>query len=75
MNDFDYIVDGEENPTQTLCPFTAHIRKTVPRNLEPFATKPFLESTLLVRSGMPYGPEVRSSARPENNGTDAHTGR
>ena len=72
INDFDYVVD-KDGPKETLCPFTAHIRKTVPRNLEPYATKPFLESTLIIRSAIPYGPEVSfSTVHEENNGAHAH---
>jgi deferrochelatase/peroxidase EfeB len=54
INNFDYTeIDGR-------CPFAAHVRKTAPRNLTPFVTNEFLDSSVIVRSGIPYGPDVRS---------------
>lgn len=53
INNFDYTeIDGR-------CPFATHIRKTAPRKL-PFVTNEFLDTSVIVRSGIPYGPEVRS---------------
>ena len=69
INNFDYTeVDGR-------CPFATHIRKTAPRNLTPFVTNEFLDASVIVHSGIPYGPEVRSlnfldgraTCRIENN--------
>ena len=54
INNFDYTeIDGR-------CPLAAHVRKTAPRNLTPFVTNEFLDASVIVRSGIPYGPEVRS---------------
>ncbi|OBZ77251.1 Dye-decolorizing peroxidase msp1 [Grifola frondosa] len=58
VNNFDYLVDGQVNPSDYYCPFTAHARKTAPRNLDPYIEQPFLESSLIVRSGIPYGLEI-----------------
>lgn len=63
VNDFDYTVLGHNMPTARYCPFTAHLRKTAPRNLDPFLSRKFLESALIMRGGIPYGPEVR---KPDN---------
>ncbi|OBZ73081.1 Dye-decolorizing peroxidase msp1 [Grifola frondosa] len=43
VNNFDYTVQGQLNPSDYYCPFTAHARKTAPRNLDP---------------GIPYGLEI-----------------
>ena len=54
INNFDFTeIDGR-------CPFAAHVRKTAPRTLTPFVSKEFLDASVIVRSGIPYGPEVRS---------------
>lgn len=54
INNFDYTeIDGR-------CPFAAHVRKTAPRNLKPIVTSEFLDASVIVRSGIPYGPEVHS---------------
>jgi hypothetical protein len=57
INNFDFTrgIDGQ-SPN---CPFAAHIRKVVPRNLLPLVQKEYLEASMIVRSGIPYGPEVR----------------
>ena len=60
VNNFDYSVPGFSMPTPRYCPFTAHLRKTAARNLDPFMSRAFLESALIVRGGIPYGPEVWS---------------
>ena len=53
INNFDYTeINGR-------CPFAAHIRKTAPRRLTPFVTNEFLDASVIVRSGIPYGPDVR----------------
>lgn len=62
-NDFDYVVRDNPNispnmPSDYYCPFTAHTRKTEPRNLDPYVSKRFLESGSIVRGGLPYGGEV-----------------
>ena len=63
-NDFDYHI--RDNPkispnslTDFYCPFNAHTRKTVPRSLDPHISRAFLETGMIVRAGLPYGPEVR----------------
>ncbi|KAA1475658.1 Dyp-type peroxidase [Dentipellis sp. KUC8613] len=63
VNDFDYTVEGIPGPTNRFCPFTAHTRKTMPRNLDPFMTPKFFESVASVRAGIPYGPEVTKEER------------
>jgi deferrochelatase/peroxidase EfeB len=59
-NNFDYTVPGVTEPTDQFCPFTAHVRKTAPRNLDPYLSKQFLEAGSILRAGLPYGPEVNS---------------
>lgn len=56
INDFDFSGDNEGRPPN--CPFFAHIRKTEPRNLTPLVTKEYLDASVIVRSGIPYGVEV-----------------
>lgn len=58
-NDFDYSVPGFQEPSDIHCPFTAHIRKTCPRNLGPYMKDKFWEATSIIRAGIPYGPAVR----------------
>ncbi|KAK2462151.1 hypothetical protein APHAL10511_005849 [Amanita phalloides] len=67
-NDFDYVVRGNPNisplwPSDYICPFMAHVRKTAPRNLDPLISKKYLESGSIVRAGIPYGPEVTDEER------------
>lgn len=62
-NDFDFRVKGQMAPSDLHCPFSCHIRKTAPRNLDPLIKRSFLESSAIVRAGIPYGPEVRVSLR------------
>ena len=62
-NDFDYRVRGVAgvSPRQLsdfYCPFTAHTRKTAPRDLDPYIQRRFLEAGMIVRGGIPYGEEV-----------------
>jgi Dyp-type peroxidase family len=61
INDFDFTrgIDGQ-SPN---CPFSAHIRKVVPRNLAPLVQKKYLEASMIIRSGIPYGPEVTKEER------------
>ncbi|KAG6809521.1 hypothetical protein H0H92_015934, partial [Tricholoma furcatifolium] len=49
--------------THGRCPFSAHIRKTVPRDLGPYLTKEYLDSSMILRAGIPYGPEITSEER------------
>jgi len=57
INNFDYTeIDGR-------CPFASHIRKTAPRKLTPFVTKDFLDASVMVRSAIPYGPEITQADR------------
>ncbi|KAA1475652.1 Dyp-type peroxidase [Dentipellis sp. KUC8613] len=62
VNNFDYSVPNVPMPTDRFCPFTAHTRKTMPRNLNPFMIPKFLESVAVVRGGIPYGPEQERDA-------------
>ena len=57
INDFDYTVGNPEGGPPN-CPFAAHIRKTAPRNLNPLIQKEYLDASVIVRAGVPYGPEV-----------------
>lgn len=67
-NDFDYVVRdvptiSADGPSDYYCPFTIHTRKTAPRNLSPYIDPKFLESSSIVRGGLPYGPEVTDDER------------
>ncbi|CAE6469041.1 unnamed protein product [Rhizoctonia solani] len=67
-NDFDYSVTGvpgvsPNRPSNFYCPFTAHTRKTGPRNLDPYASRKHLASSTIVRAGIPYGEEVKPDER------------
>ncbi|KAG1769111.1 hypothetical protein EV702DRAFT_1049782 [Suillus placidus] len=67
-NNFDYVVRDNPNisqyePSDYYCPFTAHTRKTAPRNLYPYIDAKFLESGSIVRAGLPYGDEVTDQER------------
>ncbi|KAF8513631.1 DyP-type peroxidase [Gautieria morchelliformis] len=54
-NNFTYVHPDEDNKAnQTRCPFSAHTRKTAPRG--DFATVNI--DNHIMRSGIPYGPEV-----------------
>ncbi|KAH7335725.1 hypothetical protein B0J17DRAFT_719338 [Rhizoctonia solani] len=62
-NDFDYTVTGvpgvsPREPSDHYCPFTAHARKTAPRNLDPYLSRKYLESSSIVRAAIPYGCEL-----------------
>ena len=63
INNFDYTEGNDiDHPNRAPnCPFAAHIRKTVPRNLDPLIQKEYLDASMIVRTGIPYGPEVRPS--------------
>jgi len=68
-NNFDYVIRDNpkvsaNEPSDYYCPFTAHTRKTAPRNLDPFFKPKYLESGSIVRGGLPYGPEVRRLRLP-----------
>ncbi|KAK2462146.1 hypothetical protein APHAL10511_005844 [Amanita phalloides] len=67
-NDFDYVIRDDPKisplfPSDYRCPFTAHVRKTAPRNLDPFVSQKYLESGSIIRAGLPYGPEVSDEER------------
>jgi len=62
-NNFDYRVKGHDTPTNLHCPFTAHTRKTAPRNLDPYIAQRFIESSMIVRAGIPYGRDVKDDER------------
>ncbi|KAG8709993.1 hypothetical protein FRC11_004963 [Ceratobasidium sp. 423] len=71
-NDFDYTVIGVPHisahaPSDFYCPFTAHARKTGPRNLDPYVSRQHLASSSIVRAGIPYGPEVDDEEREKWN--------
>jgi len=40
------------------CPLFAHVRKMEPRNLQPIVSKEYLDASVMVRTGIPYGPEI-----------------
>ncbi|KAK7691256.1 hypothetical protein QCA50_004649 [Cerrena zonata] len=67
-NNFDYVVPFQTRPSDIRCPFTAHTRKTAPRNLDPFFAKEFLESTAIVRAGLPYGKEYTEAPTDPDRG-------
>ncbi|KIO28750.1 hypothetical protein M407DRAFT_22166 [Tulasnella calospora MUT 4182] len=65
INNFHY---HDPTPGQDRCPFSAHIRKTAPREHHdapgariPLA--PVLPRALIMRAGIPYGPEVTPAER------------
>lgn len=58
-NNFDYSVKGETTPSNLCCPFTAHIRKVAPRQLDPYIQRRYIEGAAVIRAGITYGPEVR----------------
>ena len=55
-NNFNY-TEGDGINSQDRCPFSAHVRKTNPRD-DLGLTNPALLDHLMVRQGIPYGPEV-----------------
>lgn len=57
-NNFDYSITGIPEPTDKFCPFTAHMRKVNPRNLGPYLDKKFIESSSILRTGIPFGDEL-----------------
>ncbi|THU91463.1 Dyp-type peroxidase [Dendrothele bispora CBS 962.96] len=59
INNFDY------TEPQGRCPFSAHVRKTAPRNLQPVVGKEYLDASMIVRAGIPYGDEISSQEREE----------
>ncbi|KAF8518408.1 fungal peroxidase [Hysterangium stoloniferum] len=69
-NNFNFSHAGEDLASnQTRCPFSAHIRKTAPRaDFSPVDT-----SHHIIRSGLPYGPEV-SAAEAASNTTATERG-
>ncbi|CAE6541043.1 unnamed protein product [Rhizoctonia solani] len=76
-NDFEYSLRGgaddastnngksANDPSEYYCPFAAHTRKMAPRNLGPFVSRQFLNASVIIRSGIPYGPEVEDPERTE----------
>ncbi|KAH7912670.1 hypothetical protein BJ138DRAFT_749872 [Hygrophoropsis aurantiaca] len=72
-NDFDYARDlppslQKQGPSNRYCPFTAHTRKTAPRNLDPYIDRKYLESAVIARSGIPYGSEFSDSTKDDKRG-------
>ncbi|KAI0090248.1 peroxidase [Irpex rosettiformis] len=71
-NDFNYIHPGSDLQTdESRCPFTAHIRKTNPRDLEAQGLIGHINHA--IRAGTPYGPEV-SDAESSSNTTQTDRG-
>ncbi|KDQ07943.1 hypothetical protein BOTBODRAFT_180290 [Botryobasidium botryosum FD-172 SS1] len=62
-NNFNHKVKGYATPTNVHCPFTAHTRKTAPRNLDLYIAREFTESSMIVRAGIPYGRDVKDAER------------
>ncbi|KAG8916346.1 hypothetical protein FRC01_003216 [Tulasnella sp. 417] len=65
INNFHYHLP---EPGQARCPFSAHIRKTAPREHRdkpgaPRKLAPILPHARIIRSGIPYGPEVTPAER------------
>ncbi|KAG8903336.1 hypothetical protein FRC01_009239, partial [Tulasnella sp. 417] len=65
INNFRYHLP---EPGQARCPFSAHIRKTAPREHHdipgaPRKLAPVLPHALIMRAGIPYGPEVTRAER------------
>jgi deferrochelatase/peroxidase EfeB len=54
----DYINNFDYTEPNGRCPFSAHVRKTAPRQLQPIVSKEYLDASVLVRTGIPYGDEV-----------------
>ncbi|KAH7908198.1 hypothetical protein BJ138DRAFT_390834 [Hygrophoropsis aurantiaca] len=70
-NDFDYVKDLPRSiagPSDRYCPFTAHTRKTAPRNLDPFIHRKYMESAIIARAGIPYGSECTEATKDEKRG-------
>ncbi|KAG6832654.1 hypothetical protein H0H93_013489, partial [Arthromyces matolae] len=57
INNFDF------TKSHGRCPLYAHIRKTTPRDLGPYLSKEFLDSSMIVRAGIPFGPEITLAER------------
>ena len=57
-NDFKFI-----SGNQSACPFAAHIRKMNPRN---DLTEDSIRPHMILRRGIPFGPEVSSEERQSN---------
>ena len=71
-NNFNYIHDGEDLQTdESRCPFTAHVRKTNPRDLETQGRIGHINHA--IRAGTPYGPEV-TDAESSSNSTQIDRG-
>ncbi|KAG9008663.1 hypothetical protein FRB94_013070 [Tulasnella sp. JGI-2019a] len=71
LNNFDFSVNNDYSaPTDLRCPFFSHIRKTAPRQLEPYVQRKFLDSTSIIRAGIPYGPEATSKELADGKSDD-----
>ncbi|CUA72928.1 Dye-decolorizing peroxidase msp1 [Rhizoctonia solani] len=62
-NRFDYHMPGKTRPSAARCPFTAHVRKVNPRQLDPFLSREFIDATSIIRSSIPYGPEMTEAEK------------
>ncbi|VDC00498.1 unnamed protein product [Peniophora sp. CBMAI 1063] len=76
-NDFDYHVKdvsvvSPKKLSDYYCPYTAHTRKTVPRNLDPYIQRRYLEAGMIVRAGLPYGDEVTDEEAQSGVSDRAH---
>ncbi|CAE6441402.1 unnamed protein product [Rhizoctonia solani] len=74
-NNFDYSVYdvpgvSAQTPSDYYCPFTAHVRKTAPRNLDPYVARQYLESGSIIRAGITYGPEVTQKERDDKKDSE-----
>jgi Dyp-type peroxidase family len=73
--DFEFDTDGIDitniNPGQALpakrliCPIGAHIRKTNPRGDQPKGGRAAVNVHRIIRSGIPYGPEISANPNAE----------
>ncbi|KAI0086049.1 peroxidase [Irpex rosettiformis] len=71
-NNFNYIHTGSDLTTdESRCPFSAHVRKTNPRDLE--AQGLLTDLNHAIRAGTPYGPEV-TDAESSSNTTQTDRG-
>ncbi|KAK7051605.1 hypothetical protein VNI00_004584 [Paramarasmius palmivorus] len=61
----DYINNFDYTEPNGRCPFSAHVRKTAPRQLQPIVSKEYLDASVLVRAGIPYGDEISDKEREE----------
>ncbi|KAK7038734.1 hypothetical protein VNI00_010619 [Paramarasmius palmivorus] len=61
----DYINNFDYTEPNGGCPFSAHVRKTAPRQLQPIVSKEYLDASVIVRAGIPYGDEISDKERED----------